>query len=366
MDFNAHQRHANKIGSPPGTLLDLPVVTPATLWAMHYSGEEMSEYPDVDLATVHDKISPDSVTWIHIQGQPERQLLDRLGEVFGLHSLALEDVQSTVQRPKLDVYENQLFIILNLPRWKGETVGLEQVSLFMGDGYVISIHAGAQEVVQVIRRRMEKVRTRLRTHGVDYLLYALMDLVVDQAFPVLDAFGEEVEAVEEALLERPNRHLLSVIYQHKRNLMLLRRQLWPTREVVSQLMRGANDEAYFVSELQPFLQDLYDHTVHIMDLLETYRDIVASMLDVYLSSVSNRLNDIMRILTMISTIFIPLTFIVGVYGMNFGNNTKSPWAMPELTWYYGYPLVWGIMFLIAIAMVLFFRRKGWLGGKSGQ
>lgn len=356
------QQHRDKVGTAPGTLLDVPLATPARWWAVQYSGDTMAEYPDIDITMVHGLVKPDSVTWLHIQGQPDKSLLDRLGTAFDLHALALEDVQTTVQRPKLDVYADQIFSVLNLPRWHKDTVELEQISLFMGEGYVISIHAGEDEIVQTIRRRMEKVRTRLRMHGAEYLLYALMDLVVDQAFPVLETFGEEVELLEEALLSRPTRNLLSDIYQHKRNLMLLRRQLWPTREVVSQLMRGANDEAFFAPELQPFLQDLYDHTVHIMDLLESYRDIVSSMLDVYLSSVSNRLNDIMRILTMISTIFIPLTFIVGVYGMNFGNNTKSPWAMPELTWYYGYPMVWGFMFLIAMSMVVFFRRKGWLGG----
>lgn len=361
MGFDTHH-HREKVGTAPGTLLDLPLATSARAWAVHYTGDEMTEYPDIDIPSVQQLIKPDSVTWLHIQGQPDRAMLDNLGESFSLHALALEDVQSTVQRPKLDIYPEQIFVILNLPRWLNETVELEQISLFMGEGYVVSIHSGDEEIVQVIRRRMEKVRTRLRLHGSDYLLYALMDLVVDQAFPVLETFGEEVELLEEALLARPTRELLSVIYRHKRNLMLLRRQLWPTREVVSQLMRAANDEVYFSSALQPFLQDLYDHTVHIMDLLESYRDIVTSMLDVYLSSVSNRLNDIMRILTMISTIFIPLTFIVGVYGMNFGNNTKSPWAMPELTWYYGYPIVWGVMFLIAASMAVFFRRKGWLGG----
>lgn len=364
MGFDSHRSHTHKIGSAPGTLVDLPIGSPSQLWAVHYNGDEMTEYLDIDVQAARALVNPDGVTWIHVQGQPDRRLLDQLGEAFGLHGLALEDVQSLVQRPKLDVFTEQLFVILNLPRWDDEGVALEQFNLFMGEGYVLSIHAGDEEVVQAVKRRMAKVRTRLRTHGTDYLFYALMDLVVDQAFPVLETFGEEVEALEEALLVRPNRSLLSTIYQHKRNLMILRRQLWPTREVVSQLMRGANDEEYFAPDLQPYLQDLYDHTVHIMDLLETYRDIVASMLDVYLSSVSNRLNDIMRVLTMISTIFIPLTFIVGVYGMNFGNNTKSPWAMPELNSYYGYPMVWGVMLLIAAGMVVFFRRKGWLGGRS--
>ncbi|AOV16949.1 magnesium and cobalt transport protein CorA [Acidihalobacter aeolianus] len=362
MGFDSHRDHTRKVGSAPGTLVDMPVTTPARLWAVHYLGDDMTEYPDIDADAARVIVKKEGVTWIHIQGQPDRQLLDRLGILFDLHPLALEDVQTLVQRPKLDIYQEQLFAILNLPRWNGESVELEQFNLFIGEGYVLSIHAGEEEVVQAVRRRLAKARTRLRTHGTDYLFYALMDLVVDQAFPVLETFGEEVEALEEVLLERPSRDLLSAIYQHKRNLMILRRQLWPTREVVSQLMRGTNDEEYFAPDLQPFLQDLYDHTVHIMDLLETYRDIVASMLDVYLSSVSNRLNDIMRVLTMISTIFIPLTFIVGVYGMNFGNNTKSPWAMPELNWYYGYPLVWGVMLVIAAGMVVFFRRKGWLGG----
>lgn len=362
MGLHSHRRQTDKVGTAPGTLFDLPVQKPSRLWAVHYDAEKITEYPEVDFETAFRAITQEGVTWIHVQGEPDRQLLDQMGEIFGLHGLALEDVQSMVQRPKIDVYKEQVFVILNLPCWKGDEIQLEQFNLFIGAGYVLSIHAGDEDIVQVLQQRMLKSSTRLRTQGTDYLFYALMDLIIDQAFPLLESFGEQIEDLEEALLERPTRDLLSSIYRQKRNLMLLRRQLWPTREVVSKLIRGIDYGDFFEPELQPYLQDLYDHTVHIMDLLETYRDIVASMLDVYLSSVSNRLNDIMRVLTMFSTTFIPLTFIVGVYGMNFGNNTQSPWAMPELRLYYGYPIIWSVMLLIAGGMFIFFRRKGWLGG----
>jgi magnesium transporter len=294
------------------------------------------------------------VAWLHVQGQPDRAFLEELGERFGVHPLALEDIQSRGQRPKLNEYAKHVFIVLSTARWQGEAVALEQMNLLLGDGYVISIHASDNDVTGMLRERLARSQARLHRHGADYLLYALIDLIVDQTFPVLETFGDSAEQLEERLVVMLDKETLPAIQHAKRTLMRLRRQLWPTREVINSLLRGVDDEPLLHADLRPFLGDLYDHTVHLMDLLETYRDLVSGLMDIYLSSVSNRLNEIMRTLTVISTLFIPLTFITGVYGMNFGNDTGSPWAMPELRLYYGYPLVWLVILLVAVGMLIFF------------
>lgn len=198
----------------------------------------------------------------------------------------------------------------------------------------------------------------MRRRGTDYLLYALLDTVIDQGFPLLEIFGNALEALEESIMAQPTRATLARIHTIKRELILLRRTLWPQREVLSKLVHEEQDTIH--DETRMFLRDCHDHAIQIMDLLETYREMSTGMLDIYLSSTSNRMNEIMRVLTVIATIFIPLTFIVGVYGMNFGANINSPWAMLELSWYYGYPLVWLLMILVAAGMLVFFRRKRWL------
>jgi magnesium transporter len=356
-----HTNRAHRAGLPPGTLIDEVGAAPARLSLVHYHDGSLYEPEQVRLDEMQELLaSREGVTWLHVQGQPDKALLEELGERFDIHPLVLEDIQSRGQRPKLDEYPEQVFVVLAAARWQHDAVQLEQFNLILGEGYVISIHAADEDRTGVLRERLSLSRTRLRTHGADYLLYALMDLVVDQAFPVLEIFGNSVEQLEERLVAAPDRDTLPAIQSAKRTLMHLRRQLWPTREVISRLIRGVQDEPLLDEELKPYLSDLYDHTIHVMDLLETYRDVVSGLMDIYLSSVSNRLNEIMRTLTVISTLFIPLTFITGVYGMNFGNNDHSPWAMPELRWYYGYPLVWLLIIAVAIGMLLFFKRRGWI------
>jgi magnesium transporter len=209
-----------------------------------------------------------------------------------------------------------------------------------------------------IVRHLETAGTRVRQRGIDYLLYSIIDLVIDQSFPVLEHFGARIETIEEAIVSGPDREVLDQVHQVKRNMILLRRSLWPQREVVNQLLRDV--DGWISESTHIYLRDCYDHTVQIMDLVESYRDMSAGLLDIYMSSASMRLNDVMRVLTVIATIFIPLTFITGVYGMNFGDNTASPWAMPELHWYYGYPLVWLLILGIVAGMLFWFRRKRWI------
>lgn len=348
-------------GTAPGTLREHPVAftQTASVRTVHYDNT------GIDIAVANDAlpvlpagIDTRGITWIHIQGCPSHQLLNQIGERYDLHPLALEDIHNTGQRPKVEEFGGQIFAILSLPRFADGEVEIHQANFFVAADHVLSFCAGPTDPFEPILRRLQEGVGRFRSRGTDYLLYALVDTVIDQGFPVLEAFGLELEELEEKILARPAVETLPHIHAVKRELILLRRMLWPQREVINALVREERD--LIGDEARVFLRDCYDHTVQVMDLLETYRDMSASMLDIYLSSVSNRMNEIMRVLTVIATIFIPLTFVVGVYGMNFNGNTHSPWAMPELDWYYGYPLVWLLMIAIALGMLVYFWRKRWL------
>lgn len=354
-----HKRYSPP-GTPPGSLrpasLTALAETPPLIHSLHYRAEDVQDLGDMPLDRLPS--AEEGVLWIDVQGSAQSDWLEHLGQRFGLHRLALEDVANAGQRPKADFFPGHLFVTLQIPRRDEQGVHLEQLSLFLLPGVVVSLFEGQRALFDPIRWRLRENGLNLRKHGADYLLYTLIDLAVDEAFPVLEDYGEELERLEERLLDEPRRAALETIHSLKHELLIMRRQLWPAREVINRLLRDA--DGLICAEVMPYLKDIYDHTVHVMDLLETYRDITASMLDLYLSSVNNRMNDIMRVLTIISTLFIPLTFVTGLYGMNFGNNTASPWAMPELRLYYGYPLVLLLMVSVAIGMLLFFRRKRWL------
>jgi magnesium transporter len=266
-------------------------------------------------------------------------------------------VLNTGQRTKLDEYQGQLFLVMNLPERTDSSVEAQQVSLFLGANYLISFHPGTTDPFEPVRARLRDHVGRVRERGSDFLLYCLVDLIVDQGFPLLEDIGEEIEHIEDELLEKPDRSVLNRIHRMRRELLLLRRLLWPQSGVLRQLLNG--EHAYIQEQTKVFLRDCEDHAIHILELLESYREMTSVMLEVYLSSASNRLNDIMRVLTIIATIFIPLTFIVGVYGMNFSVNETSRWAMPELHWEYGYPAVWLVMLVIGGAMLYYFKRRNW-------
>jgi magnesium transporter len=350
-------------GTAPGTLhapsTKAMAALPASVRLVRY------DQTAVNVTTAEDVIPPVTVpsdsktkTWMHVQGRPSHQLLTQIGENYDLHPLALEDIHNTGQRPKVEKFEGQVFTTLSLPRFEDGRVEIYQANFFLASGYVLSFCEGPVDPFEPVLRRLQEATGRFRSRGTDYLLYALLDTVIDQGFPVLEAFGLELEELEEKILSRSARETLPHIHAVKRELILLRHMLWPQREVINALVR--EDQELIVDDTRVFLRDCYDHTIQVMDLLETYRDISTSMLDIYLSSVSNRMNEIMRVLTVITTTFIPLSFVAGVYGMNFGSNSTSPWAMPELNWYYGYPLVWLLMVAIAVGMLIFFWRKRWL------
>lgn len=345
-------------GTPPGTLVEREAATriPLKISLVDYTASEFIEIELTKLSDCLPYLQSTSNTWIHLQGDPDPELLVELGEKFGLNNLSLEDILNTGQRPKVDSTDKHLFIVMSLPVLNDSDVTVEQVSVFAGKNYVISFHRGHTDPFALIRNRIHKNTNKIRSHQADYLMYTLIDAVIDEGFPVLEDFGDLIEDIEEELLDAPDKDTLRKLHELKRELIMLRRMIWPQRDMLNALIRDQH------SIIEPgtvvYLRDCYDHTIQIMDLIETYRDMSSSMLDIYLSSVSNRMNEVMKVLTVIATIFIPLTFITSLYGMNF-NNPDSPWAMPELHWYFGYPLIWLLMIAATIGMVLFFKRKNW-------
>jgi magnesium transporter len=342
-------------GTAPGTLVEseegADIQAHSTLWT--YNGAIISYVPNTEADVISFKPADevDHITWLDTVGNQSTSRMQQLGESFGLHKLALEDVLNAGQRPKLDVHEKHLFIVLNLPKMVGDDIELEQISLFVGKHGVLSFCQGDGAIFDPVRKRLKDSVGRLRKQDANYLLYALMDSVIDAAFPILEELGEAVEDLEARILEVPDKEVLTELHRVRRDLLLLRRGLWPHREVLSHLLR--DDEGKLDQEHRPYFSDCYDHAIQIIDLIETYREMLGGLLDVYLSSASNRMNDVMRLLTIISTIFIPLTFLAGVYGMNFAN-------MPELQWPYAYPTLWAVMIGIVAVMVWLFRRKNWL------
>jgi len=347
-------------GTSPGTLANHEKTDkiPLMISVTDYTDTEFQEKYLANAEECKSYLEKDTVTWIHVQGDAEPDTMRHLGSIFGLHHLALEDVINSGQRPKIDEYSEHLFVVMShaVKVENSNEITLEQVSFFLGDNFVISFHPGEYDLFEPVRERLRNHIGRIRARGADYLMYALLDMIVDEGYPVLEWLGDEIETLEDEILETPTNNSLRTLHQLKRTLIILRRMLWPQREVLNNLARNEND--LITENNRIYFNDCYDHTIQIMELNETYRDMVTGLMDIYLSSISFRLNEIMRVLTVIATIFIPLTFIVGLYGMNFSND-NSPWAMPELHWYYGYPMVLIVMVMVIAGMLYYFKRKNW-------
>ena len=294
-----------------------------------------------------------TVTWINIDGLGQLEIIEKLGECYGLHSVVIEDILNTDQRPKMEDFDTHVYIVLKMLFYdeKNKAIDSEQVSILLGTNFVISLQERPGDVFEPIRDRIRNNKGRIRKMGSDYLAYSLIDAIVDNYFLILEKFGENIESLEEQLINDPNPQTLKAIHDSKREMIFLRRSVWPLRELISGLLR--NETKLVKKSTQVFLRDLYDHTIQIIDTIESLRDMVSSMLDIYLSSLSNRMNEVMKVLTIIATIFIPLTFIAGIYGMNFKH-------MPELEWSWGYFAVLAGMAIIGILMLLYFKRKRWL------
>ena len=345
-------------GTAPGTLRapDVQRVERVQVRLMRYGPDGLEERdvaPDEDL---HALVRGDSVTWIDVVGLHDLELLQRIGDAFALHPLALEDVLNVGQRSKVEDYDSHLFVVMKLLRLSPD-LEVEQIAAFLGAGWLVTFQEVPGDAFDPVRERIRKGKGKIRGAGSDYLAYALIDALVDQFFPILEEYGERIEDLEDELVKDPDRETLQKIHQLKKELLVLRRAAWPQREVVSSLER--TEPPLVRPETRLFLRDCYDHTIQVMDMLETYRDLASGMLDVYLSSVSNRMNEVMKVLTVMASIFIPLTFVVGLYGMNF-DPRASRWNMPELEWAYGYPAVWALMLAIVVVMVWIFRRKRWI------
>lgn len=309
-------------------------------------------------------LDTNSVSWVDVQGLGSEDILKRIGKVFNLHPLVLEDIVNVPQRPKVEDYEDQLLIVSRMVMLEPIEQGFlsEQVSFILGRHYLLTVQEEPEyDSFNFVRERIRSNKGIIRKQGADYLAYALLDSIIDGFFPVLEAYGERLEDLENEVVEKPNRKTLEKIHGLKRELLTLRRSIWPQRDAINSLIRDGND--LISADVRVYLRDCYDHTVQVLDMVETYRELASSLMDVYLSSVSNRMNEIMKTLTVISAIFIPLTFVAGIYGMNF-NTEMSPWNMPELNWYWGYPACLGLMAAIAAVLVFFFWRRGWFENMS--
>ncbi len=341
-------------GLPPGTVV--------------YSGEKKTEKVSFTLIEYSEKefiekefqnfdeclleLKPEMVKWINVDGIHDTELIQKIGERFNIHTLTLEDIANTDQRPKFEEYDNYLVSIMKMLSHDTEIQAEQLAILLLDNNTVLSfqeVHGG--DAFDIIRTRLRTGKGRVRKMGADYLAYCLIDAVVDLYFVILEKIGDRIEVLEEELVQDPSKETMRFLHRMKREMIYLRKAVWPMRELINNFERTESKLVKKTTRL--FLRDLYDHTIRVIDTVETYRDLLSGMMDVYLSSVSNRMNEIMKVLTIITTIFIPLSFIAGVYGMNFDN-------LPELHWKYSYYVLWAVMISIALGMVFYFKRRKWL------
>ncbi|MDD8013844.1 MAG: magnesium/cobalt transporter CorA [Acidobacteriota bacterium] len=350
------KKRSAKAGLPPGSLVHVgaKMVAESRVRILDYDEGSVREKTKAALEECIPFRDTDSVTWIDIEGLQNIALLERLGSTYGLHPLILEDILNTDQRPKSDDMDSYIYIVLKMLDFDPATLEIvsEQVSIVFGRNYVISLQEGREgDLFEPLRERIRTGKGRIRKLGPDYLAYSLLDTIIDHYFLILEKFAERIEMLEEELVSNPTTETLQQIHRLKREMIFLRKSAWPLREVVNALEKSESELIRPATKI--FLRDIYDHAVHIIDSIETYREMLSSMLDIYLSSVSNRMNQVMKVLTIIATIFMPLTFLAGIYGMNFKH-------MPEIGWLWSYPLLWLVMLAIAGIMLFFFKKKNWL------
>lgn len=348
-------KNPKKIGSAPGTLVhvgkifneDVEILTVKYNEAM----QEIRKTKDVE--ECYKDIKDNEVCWINIEGLKDISVIESIGSKFKLHPLILEDILNTGQRAKLEDYDKYIFIVLKMLTYDKDTraVRAEQVSFVLISNCVISFQERNTGIFSNVILRIKSAKGAIRKQDADYLLYALIDAVVDSYFGILENLGDEIDEIEEELIDEPSKEVLQKIHKLKKDMLFLRNSIWPLREVVSLLVRS--DNAYFSQNTVVYLRDVYDHIIQIIDTIEVYRDMLSGMLDTYLSSISNKTNDVMKVLTIISTIFIPITFLAGVYGMNFKN-------IPELQFDYGYEIFWAVSVAITIILIRYFKKKKWI------
>ncbi len=348
---------ARKIGLPPGTLLHVGErrAEKVKITIIDYDEVSVEEREVENVEECFPFKDKPSVIWINIDGLHDLEVIEKLGAHFNFHPLVLEDTVTAGQRPKMQDFEDYIFVVLKMLYFESgnnDEVIAEQVSLFVGPNFVISLQENPGDVFDLIRERIRSGKGRIRKMGSDYLAYSLIDAIVDNYFLILEKLGDDAETLQQKVVVDPRPETLRRVHGLKRELIFLRRSVWPLREVISGLERG--ESPLIKKPTRQYLRDVYDHTIQVIDTTEALRDILSGTLEIYLSSVSNRLNEVMKVLTIIATIFIPLTFIVGIYGMNFTTQ------MPELHWRYGYLFVWIVMLAVVGLMLFYFKRKKWL------
>ncbi|OHB94310.1 MAG: magnesium and cobalt transport protein CorA [Planctomycetes bacterium RIFCSPHIGHO2_12_FULL_52_36] len=349
------KKRSKKVGLPPGSLVHIGEKKTEEVRIRIIEYDE-THFHEKEVKTPEEclpfKDKP-TVTWIDVAGIHRPEVIEKIGGYFGLHPLVMEDILNTDQRPKMEDFGSYVYVVLKMLFHNGRTneIVSEQMSVILGQNFVLSFQEIEVDVFNPLRERIRTGKGHPRKMGADYLAYALLDSIVDNYFVILERLGEGIESLEEELVTRPTRKTLQALHNLKREMLFLRKSVWPLREVISGLERG--ESALIKEAVRIYLRDVYDHTIQVIDSIETSRDMLSGMLDIYLSSISNKLNEVMKVLTIIATIFMPLTFIVGVYGMNFR-------YMPELGWKWGYFTIWAIMVAIGVSMLIYFKRRKWL------
>ena len=343
-----------KAGEPPGVLSKNEDIVEEDV-KINYIDYDKDSHQEKEIKNIDEcfklKESP-TVSWINVEGLSNIELIDQMGKIFEIHPLIQEDIVHTHQRPKIEEHEKTLYIVLKMLKYNdtSQEIESEQISIVLGENYVITFQERQGDVFEPIRTRLKNELGRIRNMGADYLAYALIDIIVDNYFMILEKVSDRIEIIEEELVNQPSENTLQEIYALKNEMIFLRKSVWPLREVVNRLEK--NEIQFITQSVKLYLRDVYDHTIQVIETVETIRDMLGGMLDIYLSSISNKMNEVMQVLTIIATIFIPLTFIAGIYGMNFE-------YMPELGWRNGYFIVWFVMIAIAAYMVYFFKKKDW-------
>ncbi|MCX9083702.1 MAG: magnesium/cobalt transporter CorA [Candidatus Methanoperedens sp.] len=349
------KKRSKKTGLPPGTLLHIgeKKVEKTRISIFDYDETHVLEKEVKFVEESFPFKDKPTVTWINIEGIHEIEIIDKIGKYFGVHPLILEDILNTEKRPKMEDFENYIYITLKILKSASdnERILSEQISFIIGSNFVISLLEGKDEIFGHVKERIRNGKGLIRKMGPDYLAYTLIDTIVDNYFIIMEKFGEKIEIMEEELVKDPTPDTLKLLHDTQRELILLRKSVWPLREVVNNTLRGGSKLIHESTLI--YLRDVYDHTIEIIDMIEGLRDMVSRMFDIYLSSISNKMNEIMKVLTIIATIFIPLTFIAGVYGMNFE-------YMPELKWEWGYPAIWVVMISLGVLMMGYFKKNKWI------
>ncbi len=358
-DTSTRTEFFNECGSVPEVIEFCPNQPPPKITLLDYNKLIVQKINIQHPEECIPYLNSESISWVDVGGLGGEETWQQLKQVFNLHPLVLEDIIHVPQRPKMEEYEEQLVIISLMVSLgeDGKSFLTEQISLVVGKNYLLSVQEEPyHDCLQLVRDRIQLIHSPIRKSGVDYLLYSLIDAIIDGFFPILEMYGELIEDLEAEVLSSPMPHTLERIYEIKRDLLQLRRSIWPQRDAINALIRDSSD--LISRDVRVYLRDCYDHVIQVLDIVETYRELTSSLTDIYLSSVSNRMNEVMKTLTIISSIFIPLTFIAGIYGMNF-DPESSPFNMPELGSYWGYVTTLAVMLIIAIGMIIFFWSRGW-------